>query len=183
MVFLVPNLQNVLGGLGGNGGGRFTPTRGLVTKKPTGASFPKTLTHADFNTSDVACTASTWNELGSYTVGAQQFATYGQGATGNPSEQVGRTAIDIENTSGSDYDGLIRLFLENAQGTQSTMCMEERTEKLSENLTDMTKWVTAPEFNVWAGEDSKLTCKFYPSSADSVDYGESSFYIPITIYQ
>jgi len=171
-------------GLGGLlGASPFAPPRGLTTSRPTGAVFLKTLRHADFKTADVACNANTWNEIGAFTVGNQQACTYGQGRLGMPSEQVGRIAIDIENTSGSDYDGTIRLALENAQGTHSVTVMEERTEKLSENLTDHTKWAVLPEFNVWALEDSKLVIKFYPSTADTVDYGETTMYIPVTIYQ
>ena len=108
------------------------------------------------------------------------------GKTGLPSEQVGRLFIDTEDTGGVDLDGTIRIFLENAQGTQSVMVLEERTEKLSENPTDMTKWITVPEFNVWAAEDSKITVKIYPDTGELayvVDSGETIMYVPITLYQ
>jgi len=173
----------ISGALGRLTGGVFAATAGISTTKPKGAVFKKTLEHGDFKTADVACTANVWNEIGSYTVGAQQAATFGQGTLGMPSEQVGRVFFDIEDTSGNDYDGLVRFAIQNAQGTQEVVIMEERTEVLSENPTDMTKWKVLPEANVWALEDSKLVIKFKPSSASTIDYGETTLHCPITIYQ
>jgi hypothetical protein len=180
---LLGNATSKLGIFGGGFANPLSSGKGLVTSKPSGAKFLRTLEHADFKTADFLCVASVWNEIGSFTVGAQQFATFGQGAIGTPSEQVGRVAVDIENTSGTDYDGLVRFAIQNAQGTQEVVVMEERTEKLSENLTDMTKWVVMPESTVWASEDSKLVLKFKPATADTVDYGETTAHIPVTIYQ
>jgi len=189
--------MGLLNQLGLGGAPRATATQaialGFTSTIPPGTPFPKTLTSADFlitastgiGIADVTVTAAVFNELGHYTVPAQTFATFGQNSVANFAENQGRWFVDIEDTGGVDMDGLVRLVLRNAQGTTSRVITEQRTEVLSENPTDTTKWIRLPEVPLWVGEDSQLVLFFKPDSVPTLicDTAETIILIDITLYQ
>lgn len=156
------------------------------TTRAVGVPFLKTLTYGDFTgiaTADQTVTSGKWNTVGYYTVSAQRFATWGQGSIALDPMNQGKVFLDAENTSGVDIDGVVRLVIANANETETKVVLEERTEKLSENSTDMTKWIRMSEYPIKAGEDSKLMIQFKPDTSGTLDCGETIIYIDITEYQ
>ena len=152
--------------------------------------FPRTLDLTDFGiTADKTCVAQTYSLIGTYTVGAQQEATFGistlrsGGVEGEPiyirfDEAVG---------AGTQLTGRVRLVLSNAQGTERVVVLEERTERLSASQYDRTQAPLLVEYPVNAKEDSKLLIEFRVDDATNqtldFDGTNTKVLIPATIYQ
>lgn len=159
-----------------------------MTTKPIGVPFKRTLSSVDFTgiaTADQTVTAGTFGTVGTFTVSAQQFATVGVGTLNNEPENQGKIFIDLEDTGGTDLDGVVRLLLANAQETGTITVLEERTERLSENNTNQTLWIHMPEYPVKVGEDSKIILQFKSDGSGTkvVDTGETTLFVDVTIYQ
>lgn len=159
-----------------------------MTTKPIGVPFKRTLAVSDFTgiaTADQTVTAGTYGTIGTFTVPAQQFATVGVGTLANEPENQGKVFMDLENTAGTDVDGVVRVVLANAQETGTITTVEERTERLSDNPTDQTKWIHQVEYPVKVGEDSKIIIQFKAdgSGLKYVDTAETTIFLDITLYQ
>lgn len=150
--------------------------------------FRTTLGIADFGiTGNKTLVSQTYSRVGTYTVGAQQEATFGAtrliggGAEG---EALYMRMID---TAVADVVGTVRLSIANAQETRRVVVAELRTERLKASETDRNNAVLLPEFGVNAVEDSKLIVdvRIDASSDKTFDYDatNSKFLVPVTIYQ
>lgn len=159
--------------------------------KPQNANlvpFPRVLTISDFGiTANKTLLASEFTRIGTFTVGAQQEATYGQTVTrsgGGEGEPVYMKMID---DSAGEISGLVRLRLTNAQGTNQRDVLEQRTERLSASQNDRTQAYLLPEYPLNAKEDSKLVIDVKVDGSSNVvfdyDASDSKFLIPVTIYQ
>ncbi|MHA1864999.1 MAG: hypothetical protein ACTSWZ_00710 [Candidatus Heimdallarchaeaceae archaeon] len=162
--------------------------RGFGVGLPTGRrGFPKVLTASDGMSADVDCASGKYTKIWEYTIPAQQSITVGYGLPNT--NETGRLFIDTEDTSGNDVDGWIRIAVANANETAIDVVFEQRTEILSENATDMTKWVSLPEIKSYPAlgrlpkEDDRIQILFKPDSACTVDYGETIIFLPVTVYQ
>lgn len=159
--------------------------------QPTNANlrpFPRVLGITDFGiTANKTLVGQTFTRVGSFTVGAQQEATYGVsvlrsgGAEGEPiyMKLIDDSAAEIECTT--------RLRITNAQETRSVDVIEQRSERLSASENDRTQAYLLPEFSQNAKEDSKLVIDVKVDSSSDVtfdyDATNSKFLIPVTIYQ
>ncbi len=182
---ILNGFRNIFGNMAGGIVGVSGLPLGLTTS-PRGTPFKKRLVYSDFvgiATADQTVTAGKYVTVGTYTIGAQKYATFGFGNVQLDPMNQGRIAIDTENTSGVDIDGWIRLLIANASETAVYTALEERTETLSENLTDMSKWLPLTEYGIKAGEDSKLIIQFKPDTSGTLDSGETLVYIDITEWQ
>lgn len=185
---LFSNLQNLLKGAASAAVPSGAGTGLGFTTNPVGVPFKKTLTVSDFSgigDGDVTVTAGTYTTIGTYTVGAQRAATVGQGSIQNDPVNQGKIFIDLEDGTAADLDGWVRVVLANANETRTEVVLELRTERLSENPTDDTKWFHQPEFPLKVGEDSKILIQFKAdgSGTKTVSATNSKIYLDITEYQ
>lgn len=160
----------------------------LKPKTRAGQKFARNLTTADWITANAVCQASQWGKVGEYVVPAQQEITFGANDPTGGSSVAGRSAyIRMDNTSGVQIHGKIRLALTNANETNTIIVLEESSYKFSADQNDRSKAVLVPEFPRRAGEDSKLQILLYPdgASAVTVDYDGTNtlFLVPVTVYQ
>ena len=172
---LFEGFKNLLGGLAG---------AGVSGRRP----FHKVLEDSDFRSSDVTCGANTvFTKIGEYTVPAQQQIAIGYGLPNT--NETGRLFIDLEDTAGNDVDGWVRIAVANANETAIDVVLEQRTEILSENATDMTKWVSLPEIKEYPvlgripREDDRIQYYVKPdTSSKIIDYGETVVHLPVSVY-
>lgn len=161
--------------------------------KPRNSSlvaFPRVLGISDFGiTANKTLVARTYTRVGTYTVGAQQEATYGitvSRAGGGEGEPIYMKFINTVGL-GATVDGTVRLVITNAQNTKSVVVLEQRTERLYASQNDRTLAYLLPEHPVNAVEDSQLVIdlKIDSSSDMTFDFDgtDSKFLIPVTIYQ
>lgn len=150
--------------------------------------FPRVLNISDFGISaNKTLLAGEFTRIGTFTVGAQQEATYGisvlrsGGAEGEP------IYMNLVDDSANDIDGTVRLRITNAQATNQVDVLEQRTERLRASQNDRTQAYLLPEYFRNAKEDSKLVVdiKVDGSSNVTFDYDatDSKFLVPVTIYQ
>lgn len=157
--------------------------------KQNNKKFVRILSTADWFSADVTCQPSQWNDVGSYTVLAQQQATFGGNDPTGGGSIAGRSVyVYFEDLADALQEhGKVRFVLTNAQETNSVVVMEEHTRKLSADQNDRTKAVLMPEYPSRVGQDSKLKIKFYPDSGSAVtiDYSGTNtlLLVPVTIYQ
>jgi hypothetical protein len=122
--------------------------------------FQRTLNITDFGvTANITMAPSTWNKVGSYTVPAQTYATFGYNdPTGGASAAGASTYFRLDKTTPTDFtmEGAVRFAIANASETNVIICKEERTEKLKASQYDRTLAVLFPEYPIKAREDSKL---------------------------
>jgi len=188
---LFGNLGSMLKNIGGGALGAPTASGSTgFTTNPAGTAFKQTLVTGSFTgiaSSDQTVTNAQYNTIGYKNIGAQQAGTLGWGNLQNDPANQGKVFIDIENTSGTDIDGWIRVQLANASETRVETLFEMRTERLSENPTDDTKWIHVPEYALKVTEDSKILLQFKPDgsagSTQVVDKDETVIYMDVTIYQ
>ncbi|MEM5867229.1 MAG: hypothetical protein QXG39_04850 [Candidatus Aenigmatarchaeota archaeon] len=157
---------------------------GLPSKRP----FHKVLEHKDFANADVTLGANTvFTKIGEYVVPAQQQIAIGYGVPNT--NETGRLFVDLEDTAGNDIDGWVRIAVANANETAIDVVLEQRTEILSENPTDMTKWVSLPEIKEYPvlgripREDDRIQIYVKPDvSGKIVDFGETVIHLPVSVY-
>jgi hypothetical protein len=165
---------------------------GLGNRSPTGGRkpFKRIYNLTDFGvTADVVCQPSQWNRVGTVTVPAQQMITFGaDDPTGGSSRAGSPCYIKFDDAADAQLHGKVRLSISDANELNEVVVIEERTARLSADVSDRTKAVLLPEYTrAYAKEDSKLHIKFYPdsSSAVTIDYNgtETDASIPVTVYQ
>lgn len=150
--------------------------------------FPRVLGIVDFGiTANKTLIGSTYTRVGTFTVGAQQEATFGVNTVrsgGTEGEPIYMKMID---DSAGEIDATIRLRITNAQGTRQVDVIEQRTERLSASQNDRNQAYLLPEFSSNAGEDSQLVIDVKADGSSNVtfdyDATNSKFLIPVTIYQ
>ena len=148
--------------------------------------FPRVYNKSDFGlTSDVTCQPNMWTTIGTVTVPAQQYITFGIGTVANGVDTREVCYIDLKDGSDAAVDGKVRLVLANANLTKEIVVAEQRTERLRASQNDKTQGFLLGEYPVKAREDSKLLIKFYPdsSSAVTVSATNSTLLVPVTVYQ
>ena len=177
-------LPTLLAGTGGSGllGGLFGGSR----KR----GFRKVLKHSDFTTSDVTCTSATsFNLIGSYTVPAQQEIAVGYGNAQEPMNQ-GYLYLQAKDTGGTEFEGYWRISVANANTTAIDVVFEEYSTRTDGDTADKSKMLALPEITNYPvlgrvpREDDTIRVEFKPDTASKVmDYGNSSIFIPVTVYQ
>lgn len=175
-IMIWDNISQMLGGLKGVGLG--VGRRG----------FHKVLEAGNFFTSDVTLGLNTvFTKIGEYTVPAQQQIAIGFGLANT--NETGKLYIDTEDTTGTDFDGWVRIDVADANEIAINTVLEQRTEILSENATDMTKWLPLPEVRDYPvlgripREDDRIQIRMKPdTSSKIVDYGETIIHLPVTVY-
>jgi hypothetical protein len=176
-----------LGGLGGGLLGRFRQTGTAQT--PASNRYRKTLLHSDFTTSDVTLgLATVYTIIGTYTIPAQTTQNLGWGSPAEPLNQ-GFVYIDIEDTTGTDFEGLIKISIADANSTREEVWIEARTELLRADVSDRNKAYLAPEVVQYRvlgrspKQDDKIKLYMKPDTASKiVDYGETTIRIDTTAY-
>lgn len=154
--------------------------------------FQRVLGISDFGiTADKTLVAGEYSKIGTYTVGAQQEATFGisvlrsGGVEGEPVYLSMHDAASIASTS--QIEGTVRFELANATESVKVLVYEQRTERLRASQNDRTLAPLLMEFGRNAREDSKLllSVQIDGSSDKTWDYDgtNSKFLIPVTIYQ
>lgn len=154
-------------------------------------AFPRTLTISDFGiTANVNVINGTFNRVGTFTVGAQQEATFGISTLRSGGVEGEPVYLYFQASEASAViDGVVRLRITNAQGTRQVDVMENTTQRLRADPDDRTKAVLLTEYPLNALEDSKLCVDFKPDgTAGTVrifgyDATLSRWSIPVTIYQ
>ena len=151
---------------------------------PAGTTpFRKDLRAADFgSTNETNLKNTKFNNIGSYTVGAQSFVRLGYGSASLPDNQ-GYYYILIHNAADAAQSGMIRILARDAQDVISKVLMENRTERLAGSTTDKQEQVPQPEIDPLIKEDSSLDIDFKPDT-NNVDYSPttSTLLVPITQY-
>ena len=158
---------------------------GLVPSAPKGlVPFQRTLTKTDFFDADVAVVAGKFNEIGTFTVAAQQAVTFGQNQPVNGGLQGAQIYIRSDSLAG-EVAGEYRLELRNANGTQKFVVAEERSERLSADQNDRNKTVLLAEYSWKALEDSQLAILIEPDASTTIDYddADTKWLVPVTVYQ
>ncbi len=150
--------------------------------------FPRVYNKSDFGlTSDVTCQPEMWTTVGSVTVPAQQFVTFGIGSVANGVDTREVCYIKLVDSSGNQLHGKIRLVLADANLVKKIVVAEQRTERLSASENDRTQGFLLGEYPIRAKEDSKLLIEFYPDSTSAVtvdhDNAETKILVPVTVYQ
>jgi hypothetical protein len=150
--------------------------------------FPQTADLASFGiTANRTAVAGTFSLIGSYTVGAQQEATWGVSTLRAGGIQGEPVYLRFDNESGVQLNGRVRFVLSNAQGTSREVVYEERTERLVASQNDRNSAPLLTEYMRNAGEDSLLLIEFKVdgSSNATVDYDgtNTKVLLPITVYQ
>jgi hypothetical protein len=161
---------------------------GIGILAPVKRPFHKVLEHKNFATADVTCGSNeVFTKIGEYTVPAQQQIAIGYGLPNT--NETGRLFVDLEDTTGADVDGWVRIAVANANETAIDVVLEQRTEILSENATDMTKWVSLPEITSYPvlgripREDDRIQLWVKPDiSGKIIDYGETTIHLPVSVY-
>jgi len=184
---MVNAISNILKGVLGGAKEKNNVTGHAGQRVAGTVGFPKTLTVANFFTADqTSLSTSQFNTLGTYTVSTQTAVSIGFGDpnVGSGGNQ-GKLFIDLENTSSTDNDGLVRIVISNAQGTKKFVVLEERTERLSIGATAPSERFPLPEQMQFplVGEDSIIEVQFKPDSDTVVGNDESQLELPITLYQ
>lgn len=191
----MPNgLRNAIGGmLGGTGLGGLGGVapqvagqgiQGLIFGPPAGLSpFPKVLRADDFSTTAVTLSITDFTRIGVRTVGAQLVEAYGQGGRGDETNQ-GFMRISPTLVDGTAVAGLARLFVANANETNTYVITENRTERLDVNSTDRNLLVPLPLTFPAGREDSLLGVSMKADIASqAVAPTASTFVVPITVWQ
>lgn len=166
MVFemLLGGLQRGIAGIG------VPPAQsgGAITRSPTGApGFHRVMTVGDLWTTAVTNLKSAkFNLIGSFTVPADEFYSWGNGAAQFPDNQgfLYFSLGALESTTAQQ--GLLRLAVENNSGTVISIVKEFRSDNLAGSTTDRQQQVLLPEQRPLAKEDSKLTMYFKPDTDD-----------------
>lgn len=149
--------------------------------------FPKVENLTYFGlTANVVAQPGIFTKFGSKTVLAGQKIAFGIGKLGaTDSREV--AYIRIDNESGVQLHGKIRLVLSDPQEIHRQVVAELRTEKLSADQNDKTKGLLLEEYPIVAREDSLLLIEFYPDSDSAVtidfDGTNTKMLIPLTVYQ
>ena len=178
--------RNLLAGLmGGIGGGQRTGQgqQGLVNGPPAGlTAFPKTLRADDYATASVSVSATDFTRLGTRTVGAQTVEAYGQGGQERPENQG---YIRVSPTTGPvvAIAGLVRLFVTNANETNTFVVLENRTDRLDASTTDKNLLTPLPLTFPAGSEDSLLGISMNADTAATWSPTSSTFVVPITVFQ
>jgi len=154
-------------------------------------SFRKTLSKNDFalaggvTASDTqSITSGDWNVIGEFTVPAQQRYAYGQGSPDRPSNQGYLYAELVDDaTSPTEITGTVRLVQEDANGLKKFVVYEEQEEVLHGNKSDRQQKQALPEQVQYplVGEDSRMKIEFDPSADATLNHGNSTIYIPVTV--
>ena len=180
--------RGLLGGLLGGGLGGATQritqgAQGLVNAPPAGLSaFPKHLRSDDFASAEVTVSATDFTKLGTRTVGAQLVEAFGQGGIGDESNQ-GFMRLSPEDNVDAAITGRMRLFISNANETNTFVVMENRTDRLAVDSTDRRLLVPLPLTFPGASEDSLLGVSMNADTSTSWSPTASTFVVPITVWQ
>lgn len=144
--------------------------------------FKRSANKTDLGLTSVALDTTNFLKIASYTVPAQQMVTWGatEMVSGQPQGAVGYIAL--KTSAGADINGVIRLSIRNAPETQEVVVMEERSEKFRASVYDRTLGVLIPEFSIRAKQDSKLVITMKGDSAATIDVGQSTIVLPLTVY-
>jgi hypothetical protein len=161
---------------------------GNVTPMATVKGFPKTLTKVDFalaGGSTQSVVAGVWNQIGSFTVPAQQKYRFGYGNPREPDNQ-GYLYIDLKDSSNAQVEGIIRLVYSDASGLRKQVIFEDRTNRLRGSTVDKKLMIPLPETpcglrtDGFANEDDKLLIEIRPDTTATLSYNNSTIYIPAT---
>jgi hypothetical protein len=154
--------------------------------------FKKTLRANDFTiTADVTESVSSdkYYKVGQYTIPAQQSINIGQGKPSEPDNQ-GYVYVQIKNSEGTEFDGLIRLAVANANETAIDVIWEERTQKTDGSTSLRTQMIAFPEVLSYPvlgrnpREDDRIQLYMKSDSASQAySYTTSTVLIPVTVYQ
>lgn len=148
--------------------------------------FPRIYTESDFGwTTTLTAQPNIYTTLGEVQVSAGQKVTFGIGNTSGGTDTREVCYINLQSTGASNVNGTVRLVLANATETETIVVAEQRTERLRASSNDKTTGFLLGEYPTKAKEDSKLLVKFQPDSgtATTVGNGNSSFLLPVTVYQ
>lgn len=150
--------------------------------------FQQTVGLSDFGlSSDETLLAQKFTDFGTYTVGAQQVATFGQTTRRGGGSEGEPVYINLIDGSGDEIDGVIRFRIANAQENRSKTVFEQRTERLRASQNDREQAPLLEEYKLKAGEDSKLILEIKVDSSSNVtldwDATNTKALIPLTVYQ
>jgi len=150
--------------------------------------FQQTVGLSDFGlTSDETLLANKFTEFGTYTVGAQQVATFGQTTQRSGGSEGEPVYMRLVDDIGNDIEGVVRFKITNAQGNRSKTLFEQRTERLSASENDREQAPLLQEYMLKAGEDSKLVLEIKVDDSSNVtldfDASNTKALIPLTVYQ
>lgn len=148
------------------------------------------LNFTGIGTADVVCLPGQYNQVGVFTVPAQEAVAWGVtqvingGATG---DALYMRFDDGTTSTGAQLQGTVRLIVTDANFNNPQTVGQFRTERLSADQNDRTKAILLQEDKRFAKQDSKLVVQFYPDSATSVTikYNATNTKIiaPVTILQ
>lgn len=152
------------------------------------ASFPRIYNLTDFGiTANVVCQPSIYTKIGSKTVPAGQKITFGIGSLSGGVDSRNVSYIRLDDTTGAQLHGKIRLSLSDPNEIRKVVVAEQRTERFSADESDKNKGFLLGEYGMLAKEDSLLIIEFYPDSASAVtiDYDgtNTKILMPVTVYQ
>jgi len=160
--------------------------RGLGMFKRAGVSaglksFRDVLKVADFMTANVELVSGKWNDLGSYTVGAQQQVNVGYGGDDKP-ENAGFLYIKLIDTATGTIKGKFRILMRDANEVGKATLFNEDLDRLSGDKNDRAKMIMLPEdTSVSASEDEKISLQVYPDDTTTLDYASANTYIAIPV--
>lgn len=180
----MPGLQDMLSG------GGLQQTAQEVVSEVTGqpqdqqsGSFNKRLTESDLITDGTTLSDGEFTKTGDFVVPAQERYRWGFGAAKHEANQ-GYLYVDLQTSSPSAIDGLLRVQQRDAQEREIVTVYEERTNVLDGSQTDRTQQQAFPEQRDYpkVGRDSKLNLSMDPDSDDSVSQSDSTVLAPVTVY-
>lgn len=145
------------------------------------------LNFAGIATADVVCLPGQYNQVGVFTVPAQEAVGWGVSQIINGGLTGDALYMAFYNALGVALEGTVRLIVEDANSNNPQTIGQFRTERLRADQNDRTKAILLQLDKRLAKQDSRLVIKFYPDSATSVTimYNGTSTKIiaPVTIFQ
>jgi hypothetical protein len=154
-----------------------------------GAPYRKTLTSSDFDgiaTANQSTIASQYVQIGALTVQAGQEIAFGQNHPNGNVVGGAPVYIRLDDTSGDQLHGKVRLVYVNPQETKKRVVYEESTYRLDDAEDgDTGTSPLLPEYPIKVPEDGKLVIEFSCATSDTVDYDGTNtrISIPATYYQ
>lgn len=118
--------------------------------------------------------ATKFTEWAVQEIKAQQERFFGNGAIVNGVDDRGKLKIDLKDDSDAEINGTVRITVSDANRVNRKFLKEERTEDLREGIR---LGYTEPG----AKQDSLLILEVQPDSQTTIDQGNSSGSVPLTV--
>lgn len=165
----------------------------MAVQRQKTQAFRKTLTNSDFTgiaTANQTAINGQWVDIGALTILAGQEVAFGQNIPAGQAIHGAPMYLRVDDTTGAQVHGKIRLVYQNPQQTKSIVVFEESTYRLDDGATgDLTLAPLLNEYGVRVPEDGRLVLQINTSgtagTTQTLDFDGTNTRssIPATYYQ